>query len=311
MKPNVFVFIFSLFFYQSYAQIVSIPDANFKNALVNNTNINTNGDDEIQVAEAEAYNLGIDVKALNISDLTGIEAFVNITSLECSENNLTTLDVSQNTALMIVMCGSNQLSSLDLGQNNALTMLLCPSNSLTALNVSQNTNLNSLFCPNNQLISLDLTQNTVLVSLNCMINQLTDLDLRNGNNPNIEEDGIYTDSNPNLTCIFVDDANYATDNWLYIDAASTFVETETACENLAITSLTTTSAKIYPNPVENWLHIQTDTAIKNATIYTAQGNKVMTFKEDKVILEKLSSGFYFLVIEDETGNYHMKSFVKK
>jgi hypothetical protein len=40
------------------AQIVHIPDANFKAALVGNSSINTNGDDEIQVSEAEAYDGG-------------------------------------------------------------------------------------------------------------------------------------------------------------------------------------------------------------------------------------------------------------
>jgi hypothetical protein len=43
------------------AQIVHIPDANFKAALVGNSSINTNGDDEIQVSEAEAYDGTIDV----------------------------------------------------------------------------------------------------------------------------------------------------------------------------------------------------------------------------------------------------------
>ena len=36
-------------------QNVYIPDANFKNYLVNNSAINTNGDGEIQVSEASAF----------------------------------------------------------------------------------------------------------------------------------------------------------------------------------------------------------------------------------------------------------------
>ena len=46
-----------LFFISSLslsAQIVHIPDANMKAALVADTFINSNGDDEIQVSEAEA-----------------------------------------------------------------------------------------------------------------------------------------------------------------------------------------------------------------------------------------------------------------
>jgi hypothetical protein len=71
------------------AQIVHIPDANFKAALVGNSSINTNGDDEIQVSEAEAYDGTIDVDDQGIADMTGLEAFVNLTRLECFDNQLT------------------------------------------------------------------------------------------------------------------------------------------------------------------------------------------------------------------------------
>jgi L-fucose mutarotase/ribose pyranase (RbsD/FucU family) len=39
-----------------FGQNVNIPDANFKAYLVGNSLINTNGDTEIQLAEANAFN---------------------------------------------------------------------------------------------------------------------------------------------------------------------------------------------------------------------------------------------------------------
>jgi Leucine-rich repeat (LRR) protein len=114
--------------------------------------INTNGDDEIQVSEAEAYDGTIDVDNQGIADMTGLEAFVNLTRLECSYNQLTSLDVSANTALTDLgvlfqptdrpgckcqyrtnlPCDcSNQLTSLDVSANTALTYLDCYSNQLT------------------------------------------------------------------------------------------------------------------------------------------------------------------------------------
>ena len=75
------------------AQNVNIPDAIFKTYLVNNTAINTNGDNEIQVSEASVFNGGIFLYAgpgsgscflCGITDLTGIEAFVSLTYLDCS-----------------------------------------------------------------------------------------------------------------------------------------------------------------------------------------------------------------------------------
>ena len=74
---------------------VNIPDANFKAYLVGNIYINTNGDKEIQISEASAFNDTIDCGYLDISNLKGIEAFTALTGLSCSGNQLTSLDVSK------------------------------------------------------------------------------------------------------------------------------------------------------------------------------------------------------------------------
>jgi Leucine-rich repeat (LRR) protein len=107
-----------IFFANLFAQNVSIPDANFKNYLVNNTLINTNGDNEIQVSEATSFTQSVYCPSLGITDLTGIEAFTNITELYCGFNQLTSLDVSQNTALVYLYCYSNQLTCLNVKNGN-------------------------------------------------------------------------------------------------------------------------------------------------------------------------------------------------
>ncbi len=122
------------------AQNVTIPDANFKAALVANGSINTNADAEIQVAEATAYTGTISVSGLSIADLSGIEAFDNIIGLDCSDNSLTGLNVSSNTALVTLHCYNNTITSLDVSSNAALTVLSCFSNSLTSLFVNNNHN---------------------------------------------------------------------------------------------------------------------------------------------------------------------------
>ena len=90
---------------------VNIPDANFKAALLANGAINTNNDGEIQCSEAAAFGGTIWVANSRIADLTGIEAFVNITQLYCQGNQLTSLNVSSNTALTYLSCGANQFTS--------------------------------------------------------------------------------------------------------------------------------------------------------------------------------------------------------
>lgn len=162
---------------QLKAQNVTIPDANFKAQLVANSAINTNGDTEIQLTEAQAYNGGIDVNSKNIADLTGVEAFTALTSLLCNFNQLTTLNVSSNTALTSLGCSSNQLTTLNLGSNTALNELSCSSNQLATLDVSSNVGLRILDCSFNQLSTLNLSNNSLLNDLRCGSNQLTALDL--------------------------------------------------------------------------------------------------------------------------------------
>ena len=93
--------------------------------------------------------LGNNGSGLNIADLTGIEDFAALTSLICDKNQLTSLDLAQNTSLTNLLCTYNQLTSLDVSQNTNLSSLNCHDNQLTSLDVSQNTNLSSLTCFDN------------------------------------------------------------------------------------------------------------------------------------------------------------------
>lgn len=57
------------------------------------------GDGEISYSEAEPVSY-LYVDQSNIFDLTGIEAFINLTFLNCGSNQLTSLDMSNNAALI-------------------------------------------------------------------------------------------------------------------------------------------------------------------------------------------------------------------
>ena len=160
-----------------FGQNVNIPDANFKAYLVGNSAINTNADNEIQVSEASAFNGSINCINMNISNLTGIEAFVSLTSLNCYDNQLTSIDVSNNNALTNLLCYNNQLTSLDVSSCTALTYLYCSWNQLTSLDVSSCTALTYLGCCDNQLTSLDLSTCTAITYLVCSNNNLTSLDV--------------------------------------------------------------------------------------------------------------------------------------
>ena len=99
--------------------------------------------------------------------------------MDCSNNQLTELDVSKNTALTELYCNKNQLTKLDVSNNTALTTLYCASNKLTELDVSNNTALTSLYCASNKLTELDVSNNTVLTRFDFGWNQLTELNVSN------------------------------------------------------------------------------------------------------------------------------------
>ena len=117
--------------------------------------------------------------SFNVVEMPEIKYFTSLTYLDCYDNLLTSLDVSNNAALTYLDCGRNGLSSLDLSNNTALAYLNCYDNLLTSLDVSNNAALTDLSCSYNQLTSLDLSNNTALESLNCGENLLTSLDVSN------------------------------------------------------------------------------------------------------------------------------------
>lgn len=171
------------------AQIINIPDANFKEALVNSLCVDTDGDwqldndadsnddGEIQVTEALALTWLVVINH-PITSLSGIENFINLQSLFCYNNQLTSLNVQGLTNLEILNCRNNQLTSIDMQGLTNLHSFDCRDNQLTSINVQGLYNLEDFFCHNNQLTSVDVQGLTNLQDLNCAGNQLTSLDIQ-------------------------------------------------------------------------------------------------------------------------------------
>ena len=123
MKTTL-LFLSVFLFANLFGQNVYIPDANFKADLLGNPEINTNGDTEIQVSEASSFDGAIDCQDISISDLTGIEAFIAITELNCRENNISSLNVSSNIALTVLICDENNMTSVSYTHLTLPTILL-------------------------------------------------------------------------------------------------------------------------------------------------------------------------------------------
>ncbi|WP_456313858.1 T9SS type A sorting domain-containing protein [Pseudomonas shirazensis] len=130
------------------SQVTAIPDPAFEDKLIA-LSIDTDGKNGSVLNSSILGVTSLDVSSSSIKDLTGIQGFAGLNSLDCSGNLLTKLNLSQNTALTLVDCSSNSLESLG---------------------------------------------------------------LKNGNNTNFSLNSNFT-SNPNLSCIEVDNVIYSNDNW--------------------------------------------------------------------------------------------------
>lgn len=171
--------------------VVTIPDTNFKAVLLahgstiagtNISKIDTNDDGEIQVSEAESYTGTISSSQRGVNDLSGIEAFINITELRCDNNPLTQLDLSINSSLRTIIAYRCELTSIDISNSPALETLHLDDNKLSNLSVQGNTNLKILRVQRNGLTTLDLSQNTALETLLVDDNALSVLDVSNSPN---------------------------------------------------------------------------------------------------------------------------------
>src|SRR5690606_20899023 len=212
MKKPLLFLIFLFIANNGFAQIVNIPDPVFKQRIIDN-GVDTNFDEEIQVAEAEAFTGHLDVNGQfdDIFDMTGIEAFVNITELSCGLNEISTLDLSQNTQLTYLDCIQNPLTTLNISQCTELEILDAEHTQLISIDLSNNINLKIISLRDSNLMALNLTQNIHLEGISCSLNNLALLDIRNGNNQNIIAFGAL--SNPVLPCILVDDKDYMETNF--------------------------------------------------------------------------------------------------
>jgi Leucine-rich repeat (LRR) protein len=171
-------------------QIIDIPDANFKQALIHEY-IDTNNDGEISVQEANSVTyLMIDYKG--IKDLKGLEYFSNLVWLNCRDNNISTLDLSNLANLEELDCSNNNISTLDLSSLANLEELDCrDNNSLDEIDVSNNINLTSMDVSNNSLDEIDISKNTELASFLCHHNNITGLET----SKNVKLDYLYCTGN--------------------------------------------------------------------------------------------------------------------
>ncbi|MEM9896867.1 MAG: cadherin repeat domain-containing protein [Bacteroidota bacterium] len=208
-----------LFLMGAKAQNVNIPDANFKAILVGNTAINTDGDDEISITEAQNAT-SITVPTSNsVSNLTGLELFINLTRLDLVNIQVDgVIDLKSNNKLENVrIFGATQLDEVNVDGLTSLDRLEVGTTSVKRIELSTNTALTFLdLRSNSSLKSLDLSSNSSLTEILLTNSDLDFINLQNGNNNAI----VLFNAGIGSTCIQVDDPATIPSGWTKAAAAT-------------------------------------------------------------------------------------------
>jgi len=150
-----------------YAAYISIKDEAFLNFLLNN--YDTDGDGQISDLEIKSIK-EMDCSNQGIVMMDEIYLFANLTSLKCSGNQLTTLNVTTLTQLVTLVCDNNILTRLDISRNTRLISLDCSHNHISLLTAGTGMELKTLDCSDNWFSGLPFNQLPKLETLYCQNN---------------------------------------------------------------------------------------------------------------------------------------------
>ncbi|MCX7551005.1 T9SS type A sorting domain-containing protein [Xanthomarina sp. F2636L] len=289
----------------TYAQYTLVPDDNFEQALID-AGIDSNPilDNQILTSEAHAFNGSLSMTNLGISDLTGVEAFINMLEIVFNYNpGITNVDLSSCTSLLSISgIGCSGLTSINITGLANLTTLNLKNADLFALDVTTNSALKNLNLRKNSISSLDLSQNSVIDYVDLKLNGLTYLDLRNGNQENMLH--FDSDGNSDLTCIFFDDASLIDRDrhivWFIDDASFCLVDNEVECAScmstLSVNDTVEVTYNMYPNPSDNLVHIATKSDNTIFSIYHITGKTILTKTlnqgDNLIDVSNFASGLY-------------------
>ena len=140
------------------------PDSYFRNYVLKSCD--TDSDTKLSESEISAITK-ISVNSSEITSLKGIEYFTSLTTLECSGNHISELDLSKNLLLTKLDCSNNKITNLNISRNIALTELNCSNTSPSKLDLSHNVLLTKLNCSHAKLPNLTFPK--IPLSQNCIV----------------------------------------------------------------------------------------------------------------------------------------------
>lgn len=118
----------------------------------------------------------------NLTNLEGIENFTELEELNCSNNNLIILDLSNNIKIKDLNCQNNDIVELKIYKNKSIKNLDCSNNNINFIDLTNSLDLENFDCSKNDLTKLFLKKCKNLVILNCFRNKLKNVDVSENNN---------------------------------------------------------------------------------------------------------------------------------
>ncbi|MBW7869784.1 MAG: T9SS type A sorting domain-containing protein [Flavobacteriia bacterium] len=255
------------------------------------------------------------MSGVNISDLTGLQDFASLISLNLSYNQITEIFFHPNVNIGFLILNNNPISEIDLSSHSQLSEMSLSNTNITTLDLSNNPNLRYFYCGNTPILELDLSNNPNLREIVLYGGNFEIVDLRNGNNQNIISVNFL--NNPNLPFILVDDCNYSTNNWTDVDPEAIFIENEgdTSCL-LGINDVELKNEiDLFPNPNSGVVFLKNYQNLDIDRIYLTDfsGKNIKTFISnfEKLDIANLNSGTYLLKIHLKPSKVITKKIIKR
>lgn len=323
MKCSVVFCFFLLLSNLGWGQKVYVPDNNFESHLVS-VGLDDAMDDSVFVASVDTV-LALHLNTLLIEDLEGIQAFTSLELLECKNNILVALDLSENVNLKYLSCELNYLTELNLTGIEALEWLFCDYNELTSLDLSTHLELEYLLCGRNDIEDLDVSMNDSLIYFEFRsIPSVVEMDL--SDKPKLHEvycgfndnliylnlangvvDSFFVlnaEETPNLTCIEVDNPSFSEMEWTNIFTEDKSFNTD--CELSIAEQAIEVLIQIYPIPTSDYMNISANINSIDYKLLDITG-KVMhagrlVVGNNRISVKDYNQGIYFLQVDGP--NYH-------
>lgn len=268
------------------------------------------------------FDYNSDLRKLDLENCPGLQNLTIGISLADKFSNLQEINLTQCTGFKEISVNSTKISTLDTNDCSALQSLTLSYNHLlTSLNISNNTNLESLslssllllpqvntsgnvnvknvyfnICP--QITQLDFSTSSHLETVTFVnMPKLNSVNLRNGSLENFWE---FMNYNSNLS-VCVDDAQLNDFQTAYPDI--TFTTNCGATLSTAYKKISKPQVKVFPNPVKDFLQINSVYPVKNIKLIDNQQRVIFNqnFNQEvvKIDLSSYPTAVYFIKITTE------------